>query len=163
MYKQEANEFPEDIQKYGCYFFCLLRMCEIAAKAELTVEQVLAIYKWGKFTPDKTVGLQERMVIAQKSSVEAPDKLCAHVLTLLGSRRGILQVGGLEYGKEIFWGWANKAPYNKPEFYALKYRTFGEIGHHFVLANSDRKTLYDPSIHDYTDRPLLGGLLHKIV
>jgi len=161
MFKQESDDFPEEIQKYGCYLFCLLRMCEIVSKRDLTVAQAIDIYTYAKLTMFLGEDKIRRPILGAKCSVQSPDKLCTYALTLLGSANSISQVGMLSNGKELFWGWANKPPYNKPEFYALEYQTYGEIGHHYVLANRAKETIYDPSEHDYTMRPLLGGLLHK--
>jgi hypothetical protein len=153
MYKQEDAFFNEEINKYGCYFFCILRMCELSAGSELSKSQVDTIYNYGK----------AMKYIGPKCSVEKPDLISRKTLDLLGCKKGIYQVGELQTGKPVFWGWASKAPYNNPEYVALKYKTNGEIGHHFVLADQNQEIIFDPSIHDYTDRPILGGLLHKVI
>lgn len=153
MLKQEDKAFPQEIQKYGCYFFCLLRICEIEAGRELTTDQIVCIFNDAK----------ARKLIGQKCSVEKPDNVCKLALKILDCKLAVFQVGMIDKGKSYFWSWANKPPYNAPEYIALKFPTKGEIGHHYVLGNKDRIIIYDPSITDYTQRPLLGGLWHKVI
>jgi len=153
MFKQENRIFPEEIQKYGCYFFCLLRICEIEAGKELTEDQVICLYNDAKF----------KRFIGAQCSVEKPDQVCALAMKVLDCKLAVYQVGSYEKGKSYFWGWASKPPMNDPEYIALKYPTKGEIGHHYVLGNKSMTILFDPSVTDYTQRPLIGGLWHKVI
>lgn len=154
MYKQQDAFFPYDIQHFGCYFFCLLRMCEIEADASFTTDAVLCVYNEAR----------KRKYIVGNCSCESPDMICRIALDVLDSKKKILQVGGFsENGANAFWGWANRIPYNQYKFIALKYKTNGPIGHHYILGNAAKEIIYDPSIVDYTDGGLIGGLLHTVI
>lgn len=152
MYKQDDKDFPLDVQKYGCYFFCILRMCEIESGHELCKDQIIDIY-----TESKAQGF-----IGAQCSVQKPDELCRAVLMELGTQKTILQTGQLDGDKMTFWGWAKKPPYNQPNYIALRFATSGPTGWHYVLGNMAGKVIFDSSTHDYTMNKLLGGLLHTV-
>lgn len=154
MFKQQNKFFPYDIQHYGCYFFCLLRMAELEAGKEFSSDQIICIYNES----------HRRGYIVEKCSCVKPDNVCRIALDILDSKKKIYQVGAInEDGRPTFWGWANKVPYNNPEYIALKYKTGGEIGHHYVLANAMQEIIFDPSSTDYTMNEKLDGLLHKVL
>lgn len=163
MFKQEDLAFPKEIQKYGCYFFCLLRMAEIESGKELTREQIIEIYHDGRKQEFNDWQGVKRTWIEDKCSIANPDAICLRALMLLGSKKKIRQVGSLTNGRPTFWPWANRSPWNDPEYVALKFQTRGEIGHHYALADAMQEVIFDPSVTDYTRRPVLGGLLHKVV
>lgn len=152
MYKQELGDFPLDVQKYGCYFFCLLRMCEIEAGVTFTKEQINDIYAHCRM----------KGYIGAQCSCLSPDNVCRYALDSVQCKKSILQVGDIDKnGKPSFWNWANKKPYNDPQYVALSFATGGPIGHHYILANAMQEVIFDPSSHDYTKNSKLGGLLHK--
>jgi hypothetical protein len=154
MFKQEDLGFPREVQKYGCYFFCLLRICELESGLEFTAEQVRYIY----------VTCLANGSIGANCSCQNPDKICSTAMPFLRCKKKVMQVGSIDKtGKPMFWGWANRRPYNDPQYVALTYKTGGKIGTHYVLANAMQEIIYDPSITDYTTNQLLGGLLHKVV
>lgn len=154
MYKQQNTFFPYDVQKYGCYFFCLLKICELETGKEFSRDQIVSIYKTSL----------SRGAIGAKCSCLKPDQICRLALDILGETISVLQVGAIDgKGVPTFWGWANKKPYNDPEYIALTFKTGGEIGTHYVLANAMQEIIFDPSITDYTMNEKLGGLLHKVI
>jgi hypothetical protein len=154
MFKQENAAFDINVQKYGCYFFCLLRICEIESGGELTVEQINAIY----------LGAKERGYIGTKCSCLDPDGICKLSMAVLKCDKIVLQVGALDkFGTSSFWNWANKKPYNEPQYIALTFATGGPIGTHYVLANAKQEIIFDPSTHDYTQNAKLGGLWHTVI
>jgi hypothetical protein len=153
MYKQENTFFPYDVQHYGCYFFCLLKICELEAGIEFDRDQIVSIYKTST----------TRGYIGSKCSCVKPDQICRLALDMLNSKKSVFQVGALTKGVPTFWGWANKKPYNDPEYVALTFKTGGEVGTHYVLGNAMQEIIFDPSITDYTMNEKLGGLLHKVI
>lgn len=154
MYKQDASMFQDEVRKYGCYFFCLLRICELESGYNFSVEQVRYIY----------TSCLAKGYIGPKCSCISPDKICDTAIAFLRCKKRVIQVGSIDKDrKPTFWGWANKKPYNDPQYVALTYQTNGEIGTHYVLANAMQEIIFDPSSADYTTRPFLGGLLHKVV
>lgn len=153
MYKQDNKAFPEEINRYGCYLFCLLRMCEVEAAKEFSTSQILKIYE-----DSKAQGW-----IINNCSVVNPDKVCMMGLLVFGTPKVILQVGQLENGKPELWGWVKKSPKHQTISYiALKFKTTGEIGHHYVLGDRNYNILFDPSVKDYTKNPRIGGLIHNV-
>jgi hypothetical protein len=153
VYKQENTFFPYDVQHYGCYFFCLLKICELEAGIEFDRDQIVSIYKTST----------TRGYIGAKCSCLKPDQICRLALDMLNSKKSVFQVGALAKGVPTFWSWANKKPYNDPEYIALTYKTGGEVGTHYVLGNAMQEIIFDPSITDYTMNEKLGGLLHKVI
>lgn len=150
MFKQTESIFPNDIQHYGCYFFCLLRMCELEGNKEFTKEQIIKLYD----------DCKNQGWISSQCSVVKPDMVTRSGLFVFGTMKTILQVGELKNDMLSFWRWANKNPYNNPKYIALKFKSNGEIGHHFVLSDSNRNILFDSYTKDLTKNKLLGGLLH---
>lgn len=153
MYKQQNTFFPYDVQHYGCYFFCLLKICELEAGIEFDRDQIVSIYKTST----------TRGYIGPKCSCLKPDQICRLALDMLNSKKSVFQVGALAKGVPTFWSWANKKPYNDPEYVALTFKTGGEVGTHYVLGNAMQEIIFDPSITDYTMNEKLGGLLHKVI
>jgi hypothetical protein len=152
--KQDNKAFPSDIQKYGCYFFCLLRMVELESGNEFSADGINILY----------YDCVAKGYIKAKCSCVKPDDICRLALDMIECKKKIYQVGAIDAsGKPTFWGWARKKPYNDPKYIALTFQTRGEIGTHYVLANSMQEILFDPSSTDYTSRPKLGGLLHSVV
>ncbi len=154
MFKQENAAFDINVQKYGCYFFTLLKICERESGGTLSIEQINNIY-------NEAVRLG---YIGAQCSCLSPDGICRVAMVTLGCKKLILQVGSLDkFGKPSFWKWANKKPYNDPQYVALTFATGGPVGTHYVLTNAMQEIIFDPSEHDYTNNAKLGGLLHRVM
>lgn len=152
--KQENPAFASNVQRYGCYFFCLLRMAELEAGRELSADGINLVY----------FDCIDKAYIIGKCSCDKPDGIAQLALNFLESKKKIFQIGKINAeGKPTFWGWARKKPYNNPKYVALCFSTGGPIGTHYVLAAPDHSIIFDPSEHDYTRNAKLGGLLHAVV
>jgi hypothetical protein len=154
MFKQENADFDINVQKAGCYFFDLLAICEIESGMSFSIEQINAIYLEAK----------RQGHIGTQCSCTSPDGICKIAMSVLKCKKIVLQVGSIDkFGKPSFWNWANKKPYNDPQYIALTFATGGPIGTHYVLANAMQEILFDSSKHDYTQNAKLGGLLHRVM
>ena len=154
MFKQDVDGFPLDVQKTGCYFFCLLRICELESGKELSKAQINDIY-----TEARLHGY-----IGAKCSCISPDNICRLAMMVLECRKQVLQVGDVDkQGRTSFWKWAQKIPYNTPVYTCMTFATGGPVGTHYVLGNMAHEILFDPSSHDYTKNNKLGGLLHTVI
>lgn len=165
MYKQQNPAFPDDVQRAGCNFLSLLALCEREAGAFFTEAQVVEIYTLGSSATFKDWQGNTRLWIEKNCSVVNPDAIAAKALGMLGSKKRVRQVGRIDaQGRPTFWGWANKKPYNDPEYILLEFPLYaGKFSGHWVLADASHNVLFDSFSKDYTGRPLKGGLLYKVL
>jgi len=166
MFKQDDPFFPDDINRAGCNLFSLLALCEVESETctFFTKEQVLDVYHLGISTRFTDWQGNQRTWIEKNCSVVSPDAIAAAAFNLLGSKKKALQVGQIDKnGKPTYWDWANKKPYNNPEYILLEFPIKGEFSGHYVLADPMHNVLFDPSSHNYTNRPIKGGLLYKVI
>jgi hypothetical protein len=154
MFKQDIDGFPLEVNKYGCYFFCLLQICELESGNALSKAQINDIYATARL----------HGYIGAQCSCISPDNICRLAMIQLDCRKQILQVGDVDsQGRSAFWKWAQKVPYNTPKYICMTFATGGPIGTHYVLGNMTREILFDPSSHDYTQNNKLGGLWHTVI
>jgi hypothetical protein len=162
MFKQEDSYFAPEINHCGCCGFALLAACELVAGKQLTRKEIADLFAYGKTKVFDDWQGNRRLWIEANCSIVNPDAIAARALAILGSKKILRQVGALQKDStRKFWDWANKPPYNDPDWLLLEFETHGQFGTHYVLADVYGTVIFDPSVADYTDRPILGGLYYK--
>jgi hypothetical protein len=137
MKQQTEPQFNKHINRYGCYFFCLLRISEIEADDNLTDEEVIMLYE------EAVAGYYMKPTCY----IQKPDKIIESALMKCCSMKDIHQIGVHDYktNKTEYWQWVHTMYGRCP---AVKYivRQFKtENDTHFVLFDEKGEELYDPN------------------
>lgn len=138
MIKQNHPKLPQNVRKSGCRYRCLQAIAEWVTRRELSVQDITEAYH--VFSKQPTV------MNAQCNCGSDEHKIIWDAFARLGCDDKAVQVGTMQNGKPT--GWQNeKVDY---DFMILDYKT--PTGKHFVLADCEGKTLWDP--WDYSQEPL---------
>lgn len=123
----QENHPNKKIQRYGCYFLSLLRICEVESKKELSIDNIQTLYE---------SALKNNYIDINCTCLK-PDNILALGFSFLGCKKKVYQIGQKKNGKTEFWGWVKDNNY--------QYVILGKKrpnGFHFVL---DGKDIFDPN------------------
>lgn len=136
MLYQINKQLETGIQKWGCYFLCLVRMAEEAIEYEFSAEQ--ANMAWN-------LSYKKGYINYTTNKVDKPDLILRLLLDEAKSPIKIFQVGAEILGHVEYWQWAKTNEKAKAWRWAMeKIETSGEYGTHFRLCNREKIVTYDP-------------------
>lgn len=130
---RQTEHFNKKIQRYGCYFLSLLRICELRfASDEFTADGIQRLYQ----------KLVSEGVMDEDCYILSPDAvLKAGFAELTGNERfaQVRQIGIEDRDGRRFWGWVKD---NRIDYIILKKKR--PNGFHFTLAAKNAVEIFDP-------------------